>query len=97
IINFAIKNNQKYVSLIDINTMYGTVEFYQKAIKNNLIPIIGLQIEYKNEKVILVAKNNNGYKNLIKISSLVMTKQELVLENYLNDLFVIVNDINNSS
>lgn len=97
IINFAIKNKQKYVSMVDINTMYGTVEFYQKAVKNNLIPIIGLQIEYKNEKVILIAKNNQGYKNLIKISSLIMTQQELVLEQHLSDLFVIVEDINNSS
>lgn len=97
IINFAVKNNQKYVSLIDINTMYGTVEFYHKAIKNNLIPIIGLQVEYKNEKVVLIAKNNNGYKKLIKISSLIMTQQELVLEDHINDLFVIVEDINNSS
>lgn len=97
IINFAIKNKQKYVSLIDINSMYGTIEFYHKAINNNLIPVIGLQIEYQNEKVILVAKNNNGCKNLFKISSLVMTNRKLDLSQHLADLFVIVNDTSKCS
>lgn len=93
IINFAIKHKQKYVSLIDINVMYGTVEFYKKAIENKLIPIVGLQIEYEDQKVILIAKNYEGYKNLIKISSLVMTNRKLSIEKYLNDLYVIVKDI----
>lgn len=93
IISFALKHNQKYVSLIDINVMYGTIEFYQKAINNGLIPIIGLQIEYQDKKVILIAKNNNGYKSLIKISSFVMTNQQFQLENNLDGLYVIVDDI----
>lgn len=97
IINFAIKNKQKYVSLIDINSMYGTIEFYHKAINNNLIPVIGLRIEYQNEKVILVAKDNNGCKNLFKISSLVMTDRELDLPQHLSNLFVIVDDTSKCS
>jgi DNA polymerase-3 subunit alpha len=44
IINFAIRQKQKYVALVDINVMYGTIEFYNKAIANKLHPVIGLKI-----------------------------------------------------
>jgi DNA polymerase-3 subunit alpha len=89
IIKFAIDNNQKYVSLIDINTMYGTIEFYNKAKKNNLVPIIGLQINYENEKIILIAKNYEGYLNIVKISSFIMIKKKYELKLFLNSIIVI--------
>ena len=60
IINYAIKNKQKYVCLVDLNNMYGAMEFYNKALANNLIPIIGLHIKYNNEDFYLIAKNNLG-------------------------------------
>jgi DNA polymerase-3 subunit alpha len=96
IINHACINKQKYVALVDINNMYGAMEFYQKAIANNLIPIIGLQLTYQNTKVVLIAKNNNGYHNLIKISSCVMTSVEYDINNYLTDTYVIVESVNNA-
>ena len=88
IIDYAIKNNQKYVCLTDFNNMYGAIEFYTKAIKNNLIPIIGLNIVYKNINIFLIAKDNVGYKSLIKISSFVMTNKPFELNDYINGLWI---------
>lgn len=95
IILYAVKNKQKYVSLIDIKTMYGSMEFYQKAIKNNLKPIIGLQITYQEENVILIAKNFEGYQNLMKISSFINTNTSFELNKYIDNLLVIVKDVKN--
>ena len=91
IIDFAIKNNQEYVSLIDNNVLYGAMEFYQKATQNNLKPIIGIQIDYKNSNLILIAKNNIGFHKLIKISSFIMCNHTYNLDDFLcENVFVIL-------
>jgi DNA polymerase-3 subunit alpha len=96
IINHAHMHEQKYVALVDINNMYGAMEFYQKATANGLIPIIGLQIIYQNEKAILIAKNSKGYHNLVKISSCVMTGVHYDISKFLEDTYVIVSDVDKS-
>lgn len=57
------------LAITDINNMFGTYEFYLSCKKNDIKPIIGIKIEYDNFNFILLAKNNDGYKNLIKIST----------------------------
>ena len=88
IINFALKNKQKYVCLTDFNNMYGAMEFYNKALENNLKPIIGLHVVYENEDLYLIAKDNSGYRNLLKISSKIMTNQQYNLNDYSESLFI---------
>ncbi len=90
IISFAISNNQEYVCMVDKNVMYGAFEFYKKAKEKNLKPIIGLQINYKNSEIVLLAKNNDGYHQLIKISSNIMQEIDYELEEFLNDNLFIV-------
>lgn len=85
IIDFSIKNNLSYASLVDINVMYGAYDFYLLCRKNNLKPIIGLQFNYKNSDLVMIARNYEGYKVLCEISSLIMTNQEINLNNYLSD------------
>lgn len=69
IIDLAVSNNFTNAFLIDKNIMYGAMEFYIKCKKNNIKPIIGLEIGEENNKKILIAKNFKGYKNLMEISS----------------------------
>ena len=76
IVNFAINNKCSYASLVDINVMYGAIEFYELCLKNNLKPIIGLQVKYKDSEFVLIAKNYIGYQCLLKISSIIMTNSE---------------------
>jgi len=63
----------KAVGLCDSNNLCGALEFSESIAKTKTQPIIGTQIniKYKNEmgKVPLFAKNLQGYKNLIKLSS----------------------------
>ncbi len=67
IISYAKNNNLSKIGFIDKNFMHATFDFYQKAKANNLKPIIG--VEFTEEKLILIVKNNIGYYELIKLNS----------------------------
>lgn len=54
------------ICLTDIN-MYGVMEFYKECIKNNIKPIIGLELKKEDEVILLYAKNYEGYQNLTRI------------------------------
>lgn len=72
------------LALTDHGVMYGAIEFYQKARARNIKPIIGIEayvatnsrhgkspgIDDKRNHLILLAKNETGYKNLIKLTTL---------------------------
>ena len=77
------ENNMKAVAITDHGVMYGAVEFYKECIKQGVKPIIGCEvyvaprtrfdkevgIDDKYGHMILLCKDNEGYKNLIKIVS----------------------------
>ncbi|MBU0569861.1 PHP domain-containing protein, partial [Patescibacteria group bacterium] len=72
------------IAITDHGVMYGVIEFYKKAIEENVKPIIGIEgyvvvedhkkkeakNKAKNRHIILLAKNNEGYKNLMKLTSI---------------------------
>lgn len=72
------------IALTDHGVMYGSMEFYQKCKKKNLNPIIGCEVyvatrsrrQRENNRLdgsnhlVLLAQNETGYKNLIKLVSL---------------------------
>jgi DNA polymerase-3 subunit alpha len=89
IIKNSLENNSKFCSLIDIDTMFQTLEFYKLCEKNNLIPIIGLQINYLNDTLGIFALNNEGLSNLYKISNLVSKKEYGNIFKLLNNTIVI--------
>ena len=70
---FCKVNKIKAVGLCDSNNLCGALEFSESIAKSKTQPIIGTQIniQYKNYigKIPLFAKNLEGYKNLIKLSS----------------------------
>jgi len=74
IVNFAKDNNISSISLTDSN-MYGTMEFIKKCESNNIKPIIGLEVILDEFKILLYAKNYNGYKSLIKLSTIQNERQ----------------------
>lgn len=93
IINYAIKNKQKFVSIIDKNNLFCSYQFYKLAKKNNLIPIIGIDIDFNGMKYILIAKNFLGLKNINKISSN-LENSNFDFNKYLNDVILISDDEN---
>lgn len=75
------------IAITDHGVMYGVVDFYKKATDVGLRPIIGCEVyvapgslsdktktmkEYSH--LILLAKDNNGYKNLMRLSSIAFTQ-----------------------
>jgi DNA polymerase-3 subunit alpha len=91
IIDFSVKNNCKYACLVDINTMFGTLEFYKLCKKNNLIPVIGVQID----GVAYIAKNNIGLKQLYKLSLLNSKDKDISNENKDQCCAIILNEQKN--
>ncbi len=96
LIAFAKEKQWKQVALIDQNVMYGSYEFIKKAKANNLLPIIGLEINLPDNHLIAIAKNFSGYKILLKISSALQKETPSFDKNILTDenLITILNPNN---
>lgn len=74
------------VAITDHNVMYGVIEFYQKCRAAGIKPIIGMTISVEGVtqpletfELLLLAKTTQGYRNLLKISSAIETREEQVL------------------
>lgn len=77
LVQYAKKTGQKALALTDEHVMYGSIAFYKLCKSAGIKPILGLtaSILIKNESYpfVLIAKNNDGYRYLLKISSLLQT------------------------
>jgi len=76
------------VALTDHGNMYGAIEFYKHAKAEGIKPIIGMEgyvsigdhrqkdtkQDRENHHLVLLAKDHQGYKNLMKISSIAHTE-----------------------
>ena len=69
IIEYAKKGNCSSIALTDSN-MYGSMEFIKKCEKENIKPIIGLNIKLETSNIILIVKDYIGYQNIIKLSTI---------------------------
>ncbi|HBA36903.1 TPA: DNA polymerase III subunit alpha [Candidatus Falkowbacteria bacterium] len=82
-VNYAKEQGSPAIALTDHGNMYGAIEFYQKAKKAGLKPIIGVEAylapgsrfdkntreDGRSYHLLLLAKNLTGYNNLIKLVS----------------------------
>ena len=80
-LNYVKKLGMDSVALTDHGNIYGAVEFYKKAIERGIKPIIGCEaylafekmtqerpnIDDKRYHLVLLVKNERGYKNLVKL------------------------------
>ena len=72
---YAEKNDMKHVALTDW-TMHAAYKFYQRARSRSLKPILGLKAHIEPHftdrplHAVFYAQNEQGYKNLLKLSSL---------------------------
>ena len=81
------------ICITDTN-MYGVMCFYKECIKNNIKPVIGLELNIDNDLVILYAKNYSGYQNLTRLIYIkqneVLTKE--ILSKYNSHLICVTNN-----
>src|SRR5690625_2280381 len=81
----------KALALTDEEVLYGAVSFYKKCLKHGIKPIIGMVVnlihpdqsnepcihpDQSNEPCILLAKNNSGFQQLMKISTIIQQQQQ---------------------
>jgi DNA polymerase-3 subunit alpha len=81
LVGAAKKNNMPALALTDHGNLYGAIEFYKKCKSAGVKPIIGCEIyiaprrltdkqpgiDGRNFHLTLLAKNETGYKNLLKL------------------------------
>ena len=81
LLDYAKESGMDSIALTDHGVIYGAVEFYKKAKEKGIKPIIGCEVYMAYEKMtqrrpniddkryhlILLAKNEEGYKNLVQL------------------------------
>jgi len=84
LVELAVKDGAPAIGLTDHGNMYGAIEFYKECTKAGIKPIIGVEayiatgsrhdknpgIDNRRFHLTLLAKNNTGYKNLLKLVTL---------------------------
>lgn len=84
LINQVKEYGMDSVAITDHGNMYGAIEFYKRAKSENVKPIVGMEAyttnikhsekserkKSKNYHLLLLSKNEEGYKNLMKLSSI---------------------------
>lgn len=71
-INLAKEKKLSCLALIDEN-LHALPSFYNACVNNNLKPIVGLRLFINEEELFIIAKNNNGLRELYQIA----TKQSM--------------------
>ncbi|NLC54790.1 MAG: DNA polymerase III subunit alpha [Erysipelothrix sp.] len=97
IVEIAVQKGYRAVAINDLNTLHSLMELKSLAEKNKIQPLYSLRVIIENQDnltYLLYAKNNDGYKDLLKLSTFlarldtVLTYENLI--EYTNDCVVIV-------
>ncbi len=70
LINKLKTYNITSIAITDTNVLYGAMEFYHECLNNDIKPIIGIELEIDNTKILLYAKNYQGYQHLCKLATI---------------------------
>lgn len=84
LIEYVKELGMNSLAITDHGAMYGAIEFYKNCQKEEVKPIVGMEAyitnvdramrgersKIKNFHLLLLAKNNEGYKNLMKLTSI---------------------------
>ncbi|MDR0220594.1 MAG: DNA polymerase III subunit alpha, partial [Lachnospiraceae bacterium] len=88
-VNRVKELGQTHAAITDHGVMYGVIDFYRAAQKQGLTPIIGCEVyvapgsrfdketggdEERYNHLVLLAENNTGYRNLVKLVSIGFTE-----------------------
>lgn len=88
IVELAVSYKMPAICLADKENLFSSLEFALYAVKKNLQPIHGviLNIQYDVDifaEILLIAKDEIGYKNLLKLSSITFTKNDRKICNHI--------------
>ena len=88
-ISYAKNNGLNVIGILDDN-LNSSYIFYEMCKKNNIKPVIGLDIIIEDKEVYLYPVNYHGLTNLFKFSSL-EEKSFKTLKNYSEDIICVIN------
>lgn len=66
--------------LADVNNLYGTYDFYHAARAYGIRPIVGTELETGAGRLVLVAQNYDGYRNLCRLITHYQLKEKPGIE-----------------
>ncbi|WP_226036436.1 DNA polymerase III subunit alpha [Aquibacillus saliphilus] len=71
----------KSLALTDEQVMHGAVSFYKACQNNDIKPVLGMTVQLEDENksaetCILLAENNQGYQNLLKLSTHIQLQEK---------------------
>ncbi|MCF7924233.1 MAG: DNA polymerase III subunit alpha [Candidatus Izimaplasma sp.] len=98
-VKVAKDKGYKTLALTDYKCLHGAVKFYKSCLNHGIKPLIGLEVLLKTEKytdliILLYAKNELGYKKLMKLSSHLSLNDGFLefqdLKNYSENLISVV-------
>ncbi len=91
LIKFLVQKEITSCAICD-EYLYGVMEFYDQCLKNNIKPIIGLDVVINELHIYLYAKTYTGYQNLLKLNTIKSerTLALIDLEMYKKDILAII-------
>ena len=91
LIKYLNEHNITTTAILDDN-LFGSMCFYNSCIKNNIKPIIGINITLSTGNIYLYAKNYLGYQNLLKINTIIQNREVnyIDLKSYSKDIICIL-------
>ncbi len=89
LMNFLHAHNINACGICD-DELFGVMEFYEACLKNNIKPIIGLEITIDGHRICIYPKNYQGYQKLLKINTLKFTNENTYQSIEDNNLLLVV-------
>lgn len=89
LVDIVKERGWKAVAITDHGNMYGVIKFFEACVQNGIKPVIGEEFYICHDRksrtnredtghLILLAKNNTGYQNLLKLSSYAFWKECII-------------------
>ena len=84
IVSYGKKYGYKALGLVDRNVLAGAMSFKKECVKAGIKPVFGLEVQIsaldRTFDVVLYAQDDEGFKNLMKLSSKICTSQETIID-----------------
>ena len=94
LINTALEKHIVSLVLCD-NNLFGAMEFLKKCSKNNIHPLIGLEMQVEGITILGFAENYSGYQQLLKLTTIAatdpLTKKDL-MDHQENVIFILLGE-----
>lgn len=90
-VEFAKKHNLNALVLTDHNNIHGFAEFRKYCELYKIKPIFGIDIDFDQGRLILLAKNNKGFSEIKKFSYLKSKNKKLTIEQLSDENLFVIN------